>query len=214
MVGGGSFNAAPLLEPGTYRDTVLSGEYLYYAMALQPGQRLHVRARILDMDAGTWDRATAAFSINLHTPQRELVGSPVDEDVAGNGNTDPGSVTDANIREQLRWDFYGPRAESFADASGDSAYAGPGTWYVSLHPVRVGDRPKVELPVELELDVDGEPVDEEPDPRPTPSATAAPEVTPAGDDGGDGPAPLAILGVGVAGVAVGLVAGAALGGRR
>ena len=30
-MGGGSFNAAPLLEPGRYRDTLLPGEYLYYA---------------------------------------------------------------------------------------------------------------------------------------------------------------------------------------
>jgi Ca-activated chloride channel homolog len=212
VVGGGSFNAAPLLAPGTYRDTVLTGEYLYYAIALEAGQRLHVRARILDMDAETWDRATAAFSINLHTPQREPVSSPVDEDVAGNGNTDPGSITDANLRERLRWDFYGPRARPFAAASGGPAYDGPGTWYVSLHPVRVGERAKVELPVELELAVDGEPVDEEPDPQPAPSPAPTPAATPGGGDG-EGPGPLAVAGLGALGLVVGLGAGTALGRR-
>jgi hypothetical protein len=212
VVGGGSFNAAPVLEPGTFRDTVLSGEYLYYAVPLEAGQRLHVRARITDTDAETWDRATAAFAINLHTPQREPVSTPVDEDVAGNGNTDPGGITDANIDELLRWDFYGPRAEPFAAASRGSSYEGPGTWYVSLHPVSVGPRAKVELPVELSLDVDGEPAAEEPDPTPEP--TAAPRAEePAEADGDGGPAPLAVLGAGVLGLAVGLVAGTALGRR-
>jgi Ca-activated chloride channel family protein len=212
VVGGGSFNAAPLLEPGTYRDTVLTGEYLYYAIALEAGQRLHVRARILDMDAETWDRATAAFSINLHTPQREPVSSPVDEDVAGNRNTDRGSVTDANIDERLRWDFFGPRAQPFAAASDGTDYQGPGTWYVSLHPVRVGQRAKVELPVELSLDVDGAAVEEEPDPTPEPSPTPAAE--PASEEDGGGPSPLAALGAGALGLAVGLGAGTALGRRR
>jgi hypothetical protein len=208
VVGGGSFNAAPLLEPGTYRDTVLSGEYLYYAIPLEAGQRLHVRARILDMDAETWDRATAAFSINLHTPQREPVSSPVDEDVAGNGNSDPGSITDANIGERLRWDFYGPRARPFTAASRGSDYDGPGTWYVSLHPVRVGKQPKIELPVELQLEVDGDSVEEEPDPRPEPSPTPAATATGGGDD--DAPGALAALGVGALGLVAGAGAGTAL----
>ena len=211
VVGGGSFNAAPLLEPGTYRDTVLTGEYLYYGIALQAGQRVHVRARILDMDAETWDRATAAFSINLHTPQREPVSSPVDEDVAGNGNTDPGGITDATIGERLRWDFYGPRARPFTTAAGGSGYDGPGTWYVSLHPVRVGARAKVELPVELQVEVDGEPVEEEPDPRPQPPPAPTPAAIP--EDGGDGPSPLAAVGLGALGLVAGLGAGTALGRR-
>jgi Ca-activated chloride channel homolog len=217
VVGGGSFNAAPLLEPGTYRDTVLSGEYLYYAIALEAGQRLHVRARITDMDAETWDRATAAFSINLHTPQREMVGTPVDEDVAGHGNIDPAGITDANVDELLRWDFYGPRAQPFTAATESPDYQGPGTWYVSLHPVAGDRRIKVELPVELSLEVDGEPAGEEPDPTPEPTPTPTPraERTPeADDDGGDGgPSPLAVLGIGALGLAVGLAAGTALGRR-
>lgn len=212
VIGGGSFNAAPLLEPGAYRDTVLTGEYLYYAIAVRPGQRIHVRARVVDIDPAAYDRATSLFTINLHTPQREEVTPVVDEDVAGNGNTDPGSITDANLDERLRWDFYGPRARPFATASGDSVYDGPGTWYVSLHPVRVGKRPQVELPVELQLEVDGDAVEEEPDARPEPSPAPAPAATP-GDGGDDGPSPLAVVGLGALGLVVGLGAGTALGRR-
>jgi hypothetical protein len=214
-VGGGSFNAAPLLEPGvTYRDSLLLGEYLYYALPVESGQRLHVQVRVPGVDAETWERGQDAFSINLHTPQREPVGTPVAEDVAGIGNTGPSDVTGARAADRLRWEFYGPRAEPFvATAEDENAYAGPGTWYVSLHSVRANDDDRVaELPIELTLDVDGAPVDEEPDPTPTP--TPAPAATPVPEDAGDdGPSPLALLGVAVAGIAVGLVAGRSLGRR-
>ena len=215
-VGGGSFNAAPQLDPGvTYRDSLLLGEYLYYALPVESGQRLHVQVRVPGVDEETWERGQDAFSINLHTPQRELVGTPVAEDVAGTGNTGPSDVTDANAAERLRWEFFGPRAEPFlASAEDDNQYVGPGTWYVSLHSVRSNDRDSVaELPVELTLDVDGEPVPEEPDPTPTPTPT--PEATPAPEDGGDGggTSPLAVLALGAAGLAVGLVAGRSLGRR-
>jgi Ca-activated chloride channel family protein len=214
-VGGGSFNAAPVLEPGvTYRDTLLLGEYLFYALPLEAGQRLHVQVRVPGVDAATWERSQDAFSINLHTPQREPVDTPVAEDVAGNSNTAPAGVTEANVDELLRWDFFGPRAEPFQAAAADlNEYHGPGTWYVSLTAVRANDRDTVaELPIELTLDADGEAVAEAPDPTPTPSATPSPEATPAprDDADGDGPSPAALLGVGAAGLAVGLVAGRAL----
>jgi len=213
-VGGGSFNAAPLLEPGvTYRDTLLLGEYLYYAVPLESGQRLHVQVRVPGVDKATWERSQDAFAINLHTPQREQLDTPVVEDVAGNGSTGPAGVTDANVDELLRWDFFGPVTEPFQAAAEDAnEYAGAGTWYVSLTSVRANDRDTVaELPVELTLDADGEPVPEEPDPTPEPTATPTPAATPAPDAGGDGgPSPGALLGAGVAGLAVGLVASRAL----
>ncbi len=215
-VGGGAFNAAPLLEPGvTYRDTLLLGEYLYYAVALESGQRLHVQVRVPEVDEATWERSQDAFAINLHTPQREQLNTPVEEDVAGIGNTAPTGVTDANVEERLRWDFFGPRAEPFQAAAEDAnEYAGPGTWYVSLTSVRANDRDTVaELPVELTLHADGEPVADEPDPTPPPTPTPAATPVPEDEGGGDGPSPLALLGVGAAGLAVGLVAGRSLGRR-
>jgi hypothetical protein len=218
VAGGGSFNGAPLLEPGvTYRDTLLLGEYLYYAFELQSGQRLHVRVRVPDVALETWQRAQDAFAINLHTPQREQLSTPVDEDVAGNGNSDQAGVTAANIDEQLVWEFFGPRTEPFLAAAEDlNEYRGPGTWYVSLHSVRSNEREEfAELPVEITLAAEGDAVPEEPDPTPTPtpSATPAPEATPGDDDGGDGgggPSPLAVLALGALGLGVGLVAGRAL----
>ena len=42
VVGAGSFTDAPIIEPGTYRDTVLPEEYLYYGVRVGAGQRLRV----------------------------------------------------------------------------------------------------------------------------------------------------------------------------
>jgi Ca-activated chloride channel homolog len=215
VAGGGSFNAAPLLEPGRYRDTVLNGEYLYYAFALEAGQRPHVRVRILEIDPDTYDDATAWFSINLHTPQRETLLNPVDEDVAGNGYTDGGiRIDETTGTDPLRWDFYGPIADPFADAVEDNQYGGPGTWYVSLHSLDTDEARPVEIPVEIELDADGRPVAEEPDPRPLETPTPTPVPPEEQDDGGGGPSPLTVLGIGALGLAVGAVAGGALGRRR
>ena len=67
-VGGGSFNAAPQLEPGvTYRDSLLLGEYLYYALPVEIGQRLHVQVRIPDVDEETWERGQDAFIASTST---------------------------------------------------------------------------------------------------------------------------------------------------
>lgn len=46
VVGGGSFWDAPRLTPGTYRDTLLPGEQVYYRVPLSFGQKAIVSARI------------------------------------------------------------------------------------------------------------------------------------------------------------------------
>ena len=98
VVGGGSFNAAPLLEPGTYRDTVLNGEYLYYAIrARRPGSGRTCARGSSTSIAETYDDATACvLDQPAHAAARDAARAPVDEDVAGNGNTDGGIVVDAS----------------------------------------------------------------------------------------------------------------------
>lgn len=44
--GAGSFNDAPVLAPGTYRDTIRNNEFVFYAVDLAEGERLRVRARL------------------------------------------------------------------------------------------------------------------------------------------------------------------------
>ena len=84
VVGGGSFNAAPILEPGRYRDTLLPTEYLYYAFRLEPGQRLHVTANG-DMPIQDFQQlGLSDITANLHSPTRSRYGVSTDFDVRGN----------------------------------------------------------------------------------------------------------------------------------
>jgi Ca-activated chloride channel family protein len=196
VVGGGSFADAPLLEPGSYRDTILPGERLYYGVKLEPGQRLRVRAK-LDVKAGEVDREVAdGFSIGLQTPLREVI-TDYDDDLTG--NTTVGDVED-------EFDVVYPAAVAISGARGESDYTGPGIWYPSLYLIADERRPaKVELPVEFELQVIGDP---QPDvsPEPTP-AKVTPTATPEAEDEEDGTSAAAVAGIGLLGLLVGLVGG-------
>ncbi len=196
VVGGGSFANAPLLAPGTYRDTILPGERLFYGVRLEPGQQLRMRAK-LDVKPGEIDQDTAVgFGIGLQTPLREVIVD-YDDDIAGN-NTVGSADDELEVLYPRVLAASGARAES-----GD--YPGPGVWYPSLYLISNQRRPaKVEFPVELELEVIGDP---QPDasPEPTP-AKATPTPEPEGDDGG-GTSGGAIAGIGLAGLLVGLVGG-------
>lgn len=44
--GGGGFNDAPRLKPGTYSDSIRIGETLHYAVPVGPGQQLTARGRL------------------------------------------------------------------------------------------------------------------------------------------------------------------------
>ena len=216
-IGGASFNAAPLLEPGRYRDTILPDEFLYYGVALQVGQRMHVRARIASSDADAWREAAGGFAINLFTPLRQRLTDPVEEDVLGNGNDDVGFVSEDNMAARLRWDFYGPTALPLVEALEETDYVGPGTWYLSFNLFNLlgtGER-VAEFPVEFDIEVDGTAQTEPPDPTPEPTPTPTPggDDEPAGDDGG-GPPLGAVAALGAVGVAAGLVLGGMLGRRR
>ena len=214
-IGGGSFNAAPLLEPGLYRDTILPEEFLYYGVALQVGQRLHVRARIASTDADTWSQTAGGFVINLFTPLRQQLTDPVAEDVLGNDNDDVGPVSEANMGGRLRWDFYGPPAQPLVEALEQSDYEGPGTWYLSFNLLGTNAERVAEFPVEFDIEVDGTAETEPPDPTPEPTPTPTPggEDEPAADDGGGAPLG-ALAGLGAVGLAAGLVLGGVLGRRR
>ena len=201
VVGGGSFANAPLLEPGTYRDTILPGERLYYGVKLEAGQRLRFRAK-LDVDAGEVDQDTAVgFSIGLQTALREVI-TDTDDDLTGNS-------TVGDVEDEFNVVF--PAVVAASGARDEIDYTGPGIWYPSLYLISDRRRPaRVELPVEFELEVIGDP---QPDasPEPTP-AKATPTPEPKAEEGG-GTSAAALAGIGIAGLLIGLIGGG-LAGRR
>jgi Ca-activated chloride channel homolog len=200
-VGGGSYNDAPLLEPGSYRDTIRPGERVFYAFEVKAGQRLHVRA-VIPGDGGRIPGADI-FALGIETPLREVELATAAEDLTGRGTFV--TTTDTPI------EYRTAPAPTFA-ASDDPVrfeeYRGPGTYFVSLDLQTSNPEP---LPIEHEVEFDVS-VEGTPQAEPTPERTPAPTATPtaaAEDRGGDWAAGL--LFAGLAGLLVGVALAA---GRR
>ena len=198
IVGSGSFNAAPILQPGRYRDTVLPEEYLYYAVEVKPGQSLHVTASS-ELDTDAWSDLNVAFvKVNVAAPDRFELSSAIDGEQSFTSSDDDPA------------DFTTQPATTVADEDGtEIGWTGPGVYFISFYPAYVGsgDPPKAEIPFHFEIALEGQ-AQAEPSATPisTPTAKATATPTPAADSGG-GTSPAVAAGFGVAG----LVAGAAVG---
>jgi Ca-activated chloride channel homolog len=200
-VGGGSYNDAPLLEPGRYRDTLRPGERVFYAFDVKAGQRLHVRA-VLPGDGGPIPGDV--FAAGVETPLREVELSPAAEDLTGRGTFVTKTDTPIEYRTAPAATFAG---------QGSDKYHGPGTYFVSLDLQTSNPDP---LPIEQEVEFDVS-VEGTPQPEPTPTRTPAPTATPtpaAVEEGGGSAVGLVLAAV--AGLLVGVVLAAArrFSGRR
>jgi Ca-activated chloride channel family protein len=205
VVGGGSFNVAPILDPGRYRDTILPGEYLYYGFRLAAGQRLRVTLQPGLDNAAIKRMGLTYFSGNIHTPTRVsniLAEHEGDNPHIGFDQEDETLViSSAVVSDQ-------------DDSDNDGTWAGAGVYYLALHTVygRGGATPpRSELPFTFDAVVEGV---AQPNatptatatPTPTATATAAPPPVEA-DDAGPPAALAAVAGVG--GILVGVIAGIA-----
>lgn len=166
-VGGGSFNDAPLLKPGRYRDSLRPGEETYYAFDVKAGQRMRIAAEI----PGDGEHLPRAdwFAVGTASPMHDG-GLDTDEDLSGHG----GLVFNTNRRIDL---LTKPVDTAAAADQGSSfgGYSGPGAWFVKLTLRSTANTPDpIEVPVEFDVAVEGTPA-----PEPRPSATPAPTRAPA-----------------------------------
>jgi hypothetical protein len=205
VVGGGSFNRAPILVPGRYRDTILPGEYLYYGFRLAAGQRLHVTATPAPIDNPTALRLGLIWmSANIHTPTRTV---------------------DSLVPQPNEAVGFGPRPETIEVTSGEVAaeeedrpegpWASAGVYYLAVHVVsriiRERDAPAPEIPFTFTAEVQGV-AQPNATPTPTPTPTAAATEAPEQEDD-DPPAAAAAAG-GVGGILIGVIAAVVLRQRR
>ena len=164
VVGGGSFNTAPLLTPGSYADTVAAGETVYWKVALAKGQVLSARATVdtseIETDFRKGDYLKGLdhlnYRIDLFTPLREPLSDELEwEDATTTLEGDAGAG--AKTGEAVA-----PRTLGFEQILGTDYRVGkfpaPGTWYISLSAADSDIYPAeipAELPVELDIVVDG-----------------------------------------------------------
>ena len=142
----GRSTAAPILEPGSFHDTILPGEYLYYGFRVAAGQRLRVELTHPDIDnEDVRDLGVIFLSGNVHSPTRTLGFGTSGGDNAfisfGNLETKPLVVTSA---------------EAGADEDDDTSgvWKSAGVYYLALHAVWSGNgtRPKAEIPFTFTAD--------------------------------------------------------------
>ncbi len=133
--GGAAYQEAPLLQPGTYSDTILAQEELWYAFELAEGQVLKVASTLVigDSDFGG---SGAVYELQLIDP---LLKSLFNQDARGY-EVNIGGRT-ANVAVQS--DVVGA-ADSYAEA--------PGTYYLRVTADSDGSS---EYPIELTVDITG-----------------------------------------------------------
>lgn len=208
VVGTGSYNNAPVLEPGIYSDTIRGAETNVYAVDLEPGQQIRAEVKV-DSRGFEGIGGIVMLKGQIDSPSR----TPTLDSFVGE------SFTSRTIGLGLT----GPRAQDPLGALSEESFVASGRWYVRA----TIDDPNeevgpVEFPLELELDVTGtptgeseppvapEPTEEEPEPSEEPEPT---DDDPAADDGEDDASgshvgTLALIGVG--GGILGGLAGATL----
>jgi hypothetical protein len=154
--GGGSFNDAPILEPGLYRDTIRAGETLYYGFDMGVGQRARITAKIHPVTNASGP-VNVLFRSQLYGPNRA-------PDVFTNPFGSGAGIEKVTVR------FTSGRV---GDLTSD-VLASPGTFFVSLN---LADAARVfgrkEFKTDLEIEVLGTAA-----PSPTASPTGDPSPTP------------------------------------
>ena len=188
VVGGGSFNTAPLLKPGRYADTVAAGETVYWKVAIAKGQILRVRATVDTSEIETDFSANGYlpgldnldYQLDLWSPLREPFSDEYDWRDASTeleGDDEAGAKTG---------EAASPRALGFEQILGTDfsldKFPAPGEWYISVSVADSASSPAelpAELPVELDVIVEGTAQPSSADfasklPGPTPEPTATP----------------------------------------
>ena len=167
VVGGGSFNTAPLLEPGSYTDTVAAGETVYWKLKVAKGQTLQAKATVdvsqIETDIFSDDYqpglAGLSYQLDIHSALREQFSDEsgldyADATAALEGDEGSGAKTGTATAPRILG-FEQVLAEDF-DVN---KFTAPGELYVSLSAADSEGDPAelpVELPVELEVTLEGE----------------------------------------------------------
>jgi Ca-activated chloride channel family protein len=161
VVGGGSFNNAPLLAPGAYTDTVAAGETVYWKVHLQKGQLIRVKATV-DTSQVETDPTAADWMPGLyHLDYRLDIFSPLRERLSGESGGGYDTATEGLEGDpeagEKSGTATGPRALGYeqlltSDYDKD-VFPAPGEWYVSLSAADTDFAP-AEIPLELPVDLD------------------------------------------------------------
>jgi hypothetical protein len=157
--GGGSFNDAPIVAPGRYTDTIRPKERLFYAIEVQPGQKLKARA-VIEGTLST-DDSPIRSEMRMHNPTRDEIP----------GQLAIHQVWSRDSKLRLTGDKVG---------GGEQFFSEPGLYYVAI---ALGTGRRSQFDVDLKFTLKGTPVEPDPTPseEPSPTGDATPEGEPTED---------------------------------
>ncbi len=157
IAGSGSFNDAPVLAPGKYKDTLRGGEQLFYAVSLKPGQKLTAGLTVSGKTDGSY-----FVKLAIYSPLRE-------KDLSDGEQTEAYGSNDRSASLRVEGQTVGEKDAG----NSDSVYAEPGTFYVSVAADDFGSNEQADqFDTLIDLQVSGNVI-----PTPTPTATAKPAAT-------------------------------------
>ena len=187
-LGGTSFSNSTEVKAGTWRDSVATGETVFYRVRLETGQRLRVTAETPD-PASDWKLGAAeaiTTRVNVYSPARVSL-TEQSAALQGNGAV---RVTAASPTVRVRNREVPPPASWLEPNVTTAAVAGDYFVGLQLDPLQANLSGRV-MQVRLSLAVDGQPSGQPeyavPSPTPSPSPTAptesvAPTAGPTPDD--------------------------------
>lgn len=208
VAGAGSFNNAPLITPGDYRDTILDNETLFYAVRLEPGQRLLVyggeRVRLSALSESVFP------VLRIHGPLRNDQTAETKERV-GSGTS---------LTRDYRQAAATRNAVGADEPSIGQNFNGGGTWYIRLSLGALTPQRR-ESQVGLRVIVSGTPqpgalslppagAEAKPPPAPEPSDEPRSERRPRSEQPGRRSPVPALVAAGTGGLLAGALVGAAL----
>ncbi|WP_245617229.1 VWA domain-containing protein [Knoellia subterranea] len=174
VVGGPSFSSAPRISPGSWQETYMSGETIFYRIPVGWGQHLRVSVAPVPGSVTEQVKQLTHYAPVLYAPDRGLV----DEASLSYGSFGQKAHTQ-QVSAEVRYRNRERRGTPLADLAGD--------YYLRIAIPLSRQGGVVEVPMMFRVDVEGDITGEPsyaasggPSPTsPNPSATASPDATPA-----------------------------------
>ena len=155
IVPGSSFPDAPLLEPGSYKTTLMPGELQLYKVKADWGQRIQAQVSVPELTGATGEavRGIRYLDTALISPIGEDVYAVFAKDAPGNGGkravlTKRGIVQGLTTKEIRYLNRGGPNNQ-------DTGTSTPGEYYVAVSLTRKANDTAFTIPMTLTVGLEG-----------------------------------------------------------
>ncbi|MFF7245469.1 hypothetical protein ACFZBU_16370 [Embleya sp. NPDC008237] len=183
---GFSFNSAGEIGPGVHRESMVVGDFLFWRVFVQPGQKLSIKGSV-DIPTDFPHKQGPRFVLNLYNPLREaipLLDNPTNQILPGTTHFEATSGA-WTVGDGKKYENFDGTKGSFKEFK-DDKYALRGSYYIQMSISGAqGPQRGIVVPVKLEVSVEGtvvqrpdQPAGPEEDPRPT--GGTVPEAPPSG----------------------------------